>query len=51
MIEKDANDKQNEKKQQNIAIETQKEHNLSDLCSTTEIEVEEVAIDGICGVY
>jgi mycofactocin precursor len=51
MIEKDTNDKKEEKKQQKIAMEVQKEYTVSNICETTEIEIEEVAIDGICGVY
>ncbi len=51
MIEKDSNDKKNEKKQQNIVMENQNESMVSDLCAIKEIEIEEVAIDGICGVY
>lgn len=51
MLENDINDKKNEKKQNDLAADSQSELNVSDICATKEIEIEEVAIDGICGVY
>ncbi len=36
---------------QQDAIDTQNEKIASDISATQEIEIEEVAIDGICGVY
>ncbi len=47
------NDKNIEKKEelQQVTIEEQKEKNNADIYTTREIEIEEVAIDGICGVY
>ncbi len=47
------NDKDIETKEelQQEAIEEQNEKINSDIYTTREIEIEEVAIDGICGVY
>lgn len=47
------NDKTIENKEefQQRALEEQKEKIASDIYATREIEIEEVAIDGICGVY
>ncbi len=47
------NDNHIEKKEeiQQKNMEEQNEKNSSDIYTTKEIEIEEVAIDGICGVY
>jgi len=40
------------KEEQKIRVsEEQNENTTSDIFTTREIEIEEVAIDGICGVY
>jgi len=47
------NDNQLENKEelQKGSMEDQHENTTTDIYSTQEIEIEEVAIDGICGVY
>jgi mycofactocin precursor len=47
------NDQQieNKEEQQIMASEEQNENTTSDIFTTSEVEIEEVAIDGICGVY
>jgi mycofactocin precursor len=42
---------ENKDELQQVAIEEQKEKINADIYTTREIEIEEVAIDGICGVY
>lgn len=42
---------ENKEELQQKAIDEQNEKATSDIYSTKEIEIEEVAIDGICGVY
>jgi mycofactocin precursor len=42
---------ENKEEQQIRANEEQNENTTSDIFTTREIEIEEVAIDGICGVY
>jgi mycofactocin precursor len=51
MIEKDTKEKKDEIKQESIVTDVQKDYAVSDICAIQEIEIEEVAIDGICGVY
>lgn len=51
MKEKNIDDGKNEAMQQNKAMEIQDEYDVSYICATCEVEIEEVAIDGICGVY
>lgn len=51
MKEKNIDDGKAEKMQRNGAMEIQEEHDVSYICATNEVEIEEVAIDGICGVY
>jgi len=46
----DYNIENNEELQAGV-VEEQNEKITSDIYSTKEIEIEEVAIDGICGVY
>ena len=36
---------------ENLPVEEQKGQLLPDILSVTEIKIEEVSIDGICGVY
>jgi mycofactocin precursor len=36
---------------ENLPVEEQKGQSLPDILSVTEIKIEEVSIDGICGVY
>ncbi len=51
--EKNMNDQEIENKEelQSETIENQDEKLVSNVFATREIEIEEVAIDGICGVY
>jgi len=42
---------ENTEELQPVAQEEQKEKINADIYTTREIEIEEVAIDGICGVY
>lgn len=42
---------ENKEELQSGAIEEQNGNITSDIYTTREIEIEEVAIDGICGVY
>lgn len=51
MKEKNIDDVQAEKMQHDKTMEIQDEHDVSYICATNEVEIEEVAIDGICGVY
>ncbi len=40
-----------QEERQQDAVDAENEKIASDICATQEIEIEEVAIDGICGVY
>lgn len=51
MIEKEGKEIKDEKKHQDIVSDIESDDAVSEICATKEIEIEEMAIDGICGVY